>query len=61
MELALKLEKGSLAIQDFDLHIPEVIHKNIKSCTFLRNTEILPLSAENIVAVKKCGMDISES
>lgn len=55
------LEKGSLAIQDFDLHIPDVIHRSIKTCTFLRNTEIFPLSAEKIVAVKKCGMEISES
>lgn len=54
-------EKGSSSIQDFDLHNPDVTHKSIKTCTFLRNTEILPLSAEKIVAVKKCGMEISES
>lgn len=54
-------EKDELIIQDFDLHIPAVMQKPIKKPTFRRKTMTLPLCAEKIDAVKKCGIEISAS
>lgn len=45
-------KKGTLTIQDFDLHIPEVIHRITKRRTFRWNTAISRLCAVKIDAVK---------
>lgn len=54
-------KKGALTVQDDDLLIPEMIHIKTKMDTFWWNFEMLLFCAENIDAVKKCGMEISES
>lgn len=54
-------EIGDLTIQDFNLHIPEVTHSRINSLTLRWNTAISLLWAVKIDAVRKWGMNISES
>lgn len=56
------IKTGSFStIQDPDLHIPEVTLNRTSRSTFLRKTMSSPLCAEKIDAVRKCGMEISES
>ena len=50
-----------MTIQDLDLQIPAMIHSETISVTLRRNTATWPLCAVKIDAVKKCGIEISES